>query len=113
MCLTNDQGELAYCMVKWLYGRTNKRNAAKQIGQHVLRLEHAQVSEREQSKIQTASIDDNIEIDLDKHYQILKTQKDAVDIYSYIYANPSNPAFNVCFRICSLYISCSKCLSKG
>ena len=114
MCLTNDQGELAHCTVKRLYGRTNKRDAAKQIGRHVLRLEHAQVSaEREQSKIQTASINDNIEIDLDKHYQISKTRKDAVDIYSYIYANPGDPAFDVRFRVCSLYISCGKCLIKG
>jgi len=109
MCLTNDQGELAHRMVKRLYGRMNKRNAAKQIGWHVLRLEHAQVStEREQSKTQTASIDDNIEIDLDKHYQISKTRKDTVDIYSYIYANPGDPAFHICFCVCSILEQVSK-----
>ena len=114
MCLTNDQGELAHRTVKRLYGRMNKHDAAKQIGRHVLQLKHAQVSaEREQSKIQTASINDNIEIDLDKHYQISKTRKDAVDIYSYIYANPGDPAFDVRFRVYSLYISCGKCLMKG
>jgi len=109
MCLTNDQGELAHCTVKQLYGRTNKRDAAKQIGRHVLQLKHAQVStEHEQSKTQTASIDDNIEIDLDKHYQISKTRKDTMDIYSYIYANPSDPAFHVCFHICSILEQVSK-----
>ena len=91
-------------MVKRLYKRTNKRNATKQIGQHVLRLEHAQrAAEREQSKTQTASVDDDIDVDLDKHYQISKTRKNTVDIYSYIYANPGDPAFDVRFWIPCTY----------
>jgi len=82
----------------------NKHDATKQIGWHVLWLEHAQLAtEREQSKTQTASVDDNIDIDLDKHYQISKTQKDAMNIYSYIYANPGDPAFDVCFCIPCTY----------
>jgi len=72
----------------------------KQIGRHVLRLEHAQLAaERKRSKTQTATVDDNIDLDLDKHYQISKMRKDAVNLYSYIYANPGDPAFDVCFCI--------------
>ena len=70
----------------------------------MLQLKHAQLAtEHEQSKTQTTSIDDNIDIDLDKYYQISKTQKDGVNIYSYIYANPSDPAFDICFCIPCTY----------
>jgi len=50
------------------------------------------------SKTQTARVDDDIDQDLDKHHQISKSWKDAVDIYSYIYANCGDPAFDI--RLC-------------
>jgi hypothetical protein len=42
-CSKNDhaKGELAHCLVKQLYRRTNKQDVIKQISQHVRRLEHA------------------------------------------------------------------------
>jgi len=48
---------------------------------------------------QTTSVDDNIDQDLEKHYQISKSRKDPLDIYAYIYANHSDPAFNICLCI--------------
>ena len=95
-------------MVKRLYGRTNKRNATTQIGQHVRQLERAQLAAEhetmnERSKTQTARVDDDIDQDLDKHHQISKSRKDAVDIYSYIYANRGDPAFDVRLRIPCTY----------
>ena len=89
------QGELAHRLVKWLYGRTNKRDAAKQIRRHVRRLEQAQVAE-EQLKMKTG-IDDSIssEINLDARYQISYSRNDPVDVYTYVHANKGDPAFSV------------------
>jgi len=39
-----EQGELAYHLVKWLYRRTNKHNAMKQIGQCVRQLERTRLA---------------------------------------------------------------------
>jgi hypothetical protein len=90
------QGELAHRLVKRLYGRTNKRDVAKQIGRHVRRLEQAQVAE-EQLKMKTG-IDDSIglEINLDARYQISYSRNDPVDVYAYVHANKGDPAFSVC-----------------
>jgi len=55
------------------------------------------------SKTQTARVNDDIDQDLDKHHQISKSWKDAVDIYSYIYANGGDPAFDVCLHIPCTY----------
>jgi hypothetical protein len=98
------QGELAHHTVKQLYGRTNKWDATKQIGQHVRCLKLAQLatdhqSINKQSKTQTASGNDDLDQDLVQHYQISKSQKDIVDLYSYIYENAGDPTFNVCFHI--------------
>jgi hypothetical protein len=84
----------------------------KQIGQHVRCLKLAQLatdrqSINRQSKTQTASGNDDLDQDLVQHYQISKSQKDIVDLYSYIYENAGDPAFDVCFHI---PISWSECL---
>ncbi len=84
------KGELAHCLVKWLYGQTNKQDVTKQIGQHVRRLEHAQLA-REQQSVNT---DDAIEQDLDVCYQLSNSQKDPVNIYTYVRENQHDPAFN-------------------
>jgi hypothetical protein len=56
----------------------------------------------------TTSVDDNItDHDLEKHYQISKTQKDSENIYSYIYANVGDPAFKVCLRVPCTYLAAS------
>ena len=96
--LTTAQGELAYRLVKRLYGRTNKRDATKQIGWHVIQVECAQLAADRQTinkQSQTTSVNDNIDQDLEKHYQISKTWKDPLNIYDYIYANPGDPAFDI------------------
>ena len=52
----------------------------------------------------TASVnDDIIDQDLEKHYHVSKTQKDAVNVYSYVYANIGDSAFKVC-----LYVPCTQ-----
>jgi len=67
-----------------------------------MRVECAQLAADRQTinkQPQTASVDDNIDQDLEKHYQISKSRKDPLDIYAYIYANHGDPAFNVCLCI--------------
>jgi hypothetical protein len=87
------QGELAHRLVKQLYGRTNKRDATKQIGKRVRQLEQAQVA-AEQRKIKN-SMDDIIEINLDTRYQVSNSRNDPINIYAYVYANRGDPAFSV------------------
>jgi len=91
-------GELAHRTVKRLYGRTNKRDATKQIGQHVRRLERAELAAdhpmtQMNQRCETASVNDNIDQDLEKHYQISKSRRDPVNLYSYVYENEGDPAF--------------------
>lgn len=90
--------------MKRLYGRTNKRDATKQIGRHVRRLERAQRAAdlqriKKHSEAQINSENDKIGQDLEKHYQISKSRKDPINIYSYVHANNSDPAFHVCLCV--------------
>jgi len=67
------------------------------------RLERAQLATDRQrimdeSESETVSGNDDISQDLEAHYQISKSQKDSVNIYSYVCANHGDPAFNV--RLC-------------
>lgn len=96
--LTNAQGEQAHRLVKQLYGTTNKREATKQIGHHVQRLERAKLAadRQRQCEAQTISDNDDIGSDLGAHYQISKSRKDPVSLSSYVHANHGDPAFNVC-----------------
>jgi len=87
--------------VKRLYGTTNKHNATKQIGQHVRRVEHAQLAAdhqriKKQINSETIGGDDDIGQDLEPHYQISKSRKDPVSMNTYVHANHGDPAFNVC-----------------
>lgn len=88
-----------------MYGRTNKRDATKQIGQHVRRLERAQLAADHQrmktwSEIEGVGGGDDHDIgqDLETHHHISKSRKEAVDIFDYVYKNCGDPAFNV--RLC-------------
>jgi hypothetical protein len=97
------QGELAHRLVKRLYGRTNKRNAARQIGKRVRRLEKAQLAAgrrqlKEKSKHNQINDDEGLEKDLDIRYQISHSKNDPVDIRSYIRMNQGDPAFKVSFE---------------
>jgi len=86
------KGELAHRLVKRLYGRTNKRDATKQIGQHVRRLERAQ----KQAEMHSINAIDNaaaMEQDLDIRYQLSNSRKDPVNIYTYVCENQHDPAF--------------------
>ncbi len=61
-----EQGELAHCLVKWLYGRTNKHDAIRQIGQRVRWLEHTWLAADRyrlnmQSETQGISVRENID----------------------------------------------------
>jgi hypothetical protein len=58
----------------------------------VIRLEHAQLADDETAR-------DNIDQNLEKHYQISKSRKDPVNVYSYVYENEGDPAFTVCTSI--------------
>jgi len=87
----NLKGELAHHLVKQLYGRTNKRDATKQIGQHIRQVERAQ----KRAKMETINlnIDDTMEQDLDVRYQLSNSRKHPVNIYTYICGNQHDPAF--------------------
>src|SRR6266853_1398474 len=87
----NLKGELAHCLVKRLYGQTNKRDATKQIGQHIRRLERAQ--KRAETEHVNLNIDDTMEQDLDIRYQLSNSRKHPVNIYTYICENQHDPAF--------------------
>ena len=88
---------MAHCLVKRLYGRTNKRDTTAQIGRHVRRLEHAQHAAAEQNKLDISEfLNESTGLDPDVHHHISKSQKDPVNIYSYVYANRGDPAFMVC-----------------
>ena len=94
--------------MKRLYGRTNKRDATKQIGQHVVRLERAQLATEQQttgkrSKRPTTRVDDDIDEDLEKHYQVSKSRKNHKDLYGYVYENCGDPAFNVRLHVRCAY----------
>lgn len=96
------QGELAHHLVKHLYSRTNKWNAAKQIGKHVWRLEKAQLAAgcrklKEKAKHNQINDDEGLKKDLDIRYQILHSKNDPVDICSYIQTNQGNPVFKVSY----------------
>jgi hypothetical protein len=70
-----------------------------QIGRRVQRLERAQLAERQKMKAQSemprVSMDDSLEPNLDDRYQISNSQKDLVNIYTYVYENRNDPAFTV------------------
>ena len=85
---------MAHCLVKCLYGRTNKHNdATKQIGWHVRQLEHAQCA-ADQNK---ANVSDDLNgmMVQNIHHQISKSQNDPLNIYSYVRVNEGDPAFMV------------------
>lgn len=77
-----------------MYGRTNKHDATRQIGQHVRRLERAQLADDRQKH--TTGGTENIDQDMEKHYKISKSRRDPVNVYTYVYANDTDPSFNVC-----------------
>jgi len=97
----NRQGELAHKIVKRLYGSTNKRQAAKQIGKRYRRLEHARAAlERKQLHNRTQrkaanNVDDQAEGDSDLRYHISPSKNHPVDIYGTIHKHKGDPAYHV------------------
>src|SRR6266851_8722915 len=80
-----EQGELAHRLVKRLYGRTNKCDATRQIGQCIRRLECARLVAdchrlNMQSETQGISVRENIDQDLEKQYHMLNAQNDPVNL---------------------------------
>lgn len=76
-----------------------------QIGRRIRWLERAQLAAEQQkmkawSEMPGLSMDDNLDPNLDEHYQILNSQNDPVNIYTYIYANRNDPAFTICSVSC-------------
>ena len=74
------------------------------------RLERAQLAEERHTKNkswETASVNDNIDHDLEKRYQISKSRKDTVNLYTYIYHNECDPAFKVGLRVPRTYTGAS------
>ena len=87
---------MAYCLVKRLYGRTNKRDATKQIGRHVRRLERAQhAAEQNKTNVRDDFNEGMMVPNSDVHHQISKSRNDPLNIYSYVHANQGDPAFTV------------------
>ena len=101
---------MAHRLVKRLYGRTNKRNATKQIGKRVRRLERAQLAALRQamknrSKTQRNNTEEYMmaaEQNLEVRYQISDFKRDPVDICAYVHANQGDPAFRVCITFAFL-----------
>jgi hypothetical protein len=84
--------------VKRLYGRTNKRDATRQIGLHVRRLERAKHAAdchrlKTQSEPRGVSIEENTDQNLDKRYHMSNSRNDPVNIYSFVRENQDDPAF--------------------
>ena len=88
---------MSHCLVKQLYGRTNKHDMTKQIGRHIRWLEHAQdATEWNQLNVSETINEGMMEQESDAHHQISKSWNDCLNIYSYVYANQGDPAFVVC-----------------
>lgn len=97
---------MAHRLVKRLYGRTNKREATKQIGKRIRRLERAQLaferrrlrsrSEAHELEVSVEDVADS-EQNLDVRYQISNSKNDPLDIYSFVRANRDDPATKVRF----------------
>jgi hypothetical protein len=67
----------------------------------VRRLERAQLAAERQTlhqRSKIAKVNDDIYNDLEKRYQLSMSQKDRVNIYSYVYEHEGDPAFKV--RLC-------------
>ena len=97
----NWQGELAHKIVKRLYGSTNKRQAAKQIGKRYRRLEQARLAlerkwlhNRTQSKAAN-NVDDQTEGDPDLRYYISSSKNHPLDIYGTVHKHKGDPAYHV------------------
>jgi len=95
-----EQGELAHCLIKQLYGWSNKCDATRQIAQCMRWLEQAQLAANRhrlkmQSETQGVSIEENMDPSqyLEKQYHMSNSQNDPVNLYSYIHKNQADPAF--------------------
>jgi len=75
-----------------------------QIGRHVRRLERAQLAAEQQKQknedgLPGVSTDDGVDQNFDARYQISDSRNDPVNIYTYVYANPDDPALSVCLLV--------------
>ena len=94
-----EQGELAHRLVKRLYGRTNKRDATRQIGQRVRRLERAQLAAdrhrlNTQSERRGIGVREHIDHDLEKRYYISNSWNNPVNLYLLVHKHQGDLAFH-------------------
>jgi hypothetical protein len=95
------QGEQAHRLVKQLYGRTNKRNATKQIGSHIRQLERAQLAaerlttDKWPKQDRLCPNEGSMMPDLDIRYQMSTSRNNPVDIYSFVYGNSTDLACTI------------------
>lgn len=85
------QGELAHRTVKQLYGRSNKRNATKQIGRSVQRLERAKLNADQRNNTDDLAED----LGLDARYCIPNSQSNSVNIFNFVREHSGDPAIRV------------------
>jgi hypothetical protein len=72
---------VSHCLVKRLYGRTNKHDMTKQIGRHIRQLEHAQ----DGKKLNISNMNEvMMEQDSDAHHQISKSQNNPLNMFMQI-----------------------------
>ncbi|KAJ2925903.1 hypothetical protein H1R20_g11200, partial [Candolleomyces eurysporus] len=97
-------GELAHRLVKRLYGITNKRDAAKQIGNHVCRREQAELAQKvrlKQNKLRNVvhwksirtSTTLNFEDNREAQWHASINQNNPVDIARLVQSNHGNPTY--------------------
>ena len=96
----NGQGEVAHRLVKQLYGRTNKRNAAMQIGKRIRRLERAQHAAEYQrmksrSEIPDVNRHEGMHMNLDARYEIPIARNNHINIYNFLRTHRGDPAITV------------------
>ena len=93
-----EQGELAHLLVKRLYGRTNKCDATRQIGQHIRWLECARNAAdrhwlKTRSEMRGVNIEENTDQNLDKQYHMSNSWNNPVSLYPFVRENQDDPVF--------------------
>ncbi|RXW15278.1 hypothetical protein EST38_g10576 [Candolleomyces aberdarensis] len=97
-------GELAHRLVKRLYGITNKREVAQQIGNHVRRRERAELAQKvrlKQTQLRNvghrksirASKTNDVEDNRELHWYASANQNSPVDVARLVRSNHGNPAY--------------------
>lgn len=92
--------------MKQLYGRTNKRNATKQIGNRVQRLERARLAAEQGKKKRGSEMPDinthegpGVHMNIDARYALPTSRNRPVNIYNFVRTHRGDPALTVSLRI--------------